>query len=142
MLAYLAFLKKVIWKKQYFKKNESGENKTIFSNISNVILIILGYIVIWVKILVLILLVIPLKIHMYYICQFVSLSLFLQIIDNPDNLLKHFKFICLMELIYPPKHQSFRPSKFDLAVMDFYKILLNFISIILWYMLRFKFDIL
>ncbi len=32
----------------------------------------------------------------------------------------------------PPKHQSFRPSKFELAAMEFYKILWNFIFILWW----------
>ena len=31
-----------------------------------------------------------------------------------------------MQLVYPPKHQSFRPLKFELAVMDFYKILFTY----------------
>jgi hypothetical protein len=52
-----------------------------------------------------------------------ALSLYYQVIDHPDNLLKHFKSICPMQLVFPPKRQSFRPSKFELAVMDFYKIL-------------------
>ena len=30
-----------------------------------------------------------------------------------------------MQLVYPQKHQSFIPSKFELTVMDFYKILWN-----------------
>jgi len=33
-----------------------------------------------------------------------------------------------MQLVCPQKHQSFRPSKFELAVMDFNKIQWNFIS--------------
>ena len=32
----------------------------------------------------------------------------------------------------PQKHQSFRPSKFELAVMDFDKILWNLIFILWW----------
>jgi hypothetical protein len=52
---------------------------------------------------------------MYCICNFLAYSLYFQIIDNPDNLLTLFYLICL-------NHQSFRPSKFELAVMDFLRI--------------------
>jgi len=31
-----------------------------------------------------------------------------------------------MQLVYPQKRQSFRPSKIELAVMDFYKILFSY----------------
>jgi hypothetical protein len=60
---------------------------------------------------------------MYYICHFVAYSLYFQIIDNSDNLFTYFEFICLMQLVHPQKNQSFRPSKFELGVRDFYKIL-------------------
>ena len=48
---------------------------------------------------------------MCIICRFVAWSLYFQIIDNPDT----YKLICLMKLVNPRKHQSFRPSKFELS---------------------------
>ena len=50
------------------------------------------------------------KTQMYHICNFVAFSFYSEIIENPDNLLTHLLLIC------------FRPSKFEWAVMDFYKI--------------------
>jgi hypothetical protein len=39
--------------------------------------------------------------------------LILQVQTLTDNQLTNLKIICLMQLVYPQKHQSFRPSKFE-----------------------------
>ena len=51
------------------------------------------------------------KTQMYHICHFVAFSFYSEIIENPDNLLTNLLLICSS------------PSKFEWAVMDFYKII-------------------